>query len=233
MEKLHDKSFPGEPESYRQARDALLAAEMDLRRQMESVAALRRKLPAGGKLKEDYVFEEGARDLSDLETVTQTRFSGLFAPGKNSLIVYSFMYAPDAEYPCPMCTAMLDSLNGSAPHVQDRVNLAVAAKAPIQQIRSWAAKRGWNNLRLLSSGRNTYNADYFAETAAGAQLPAINVFRKTDDGILHFYNAEMLYAPSEPGQNPRHVDLIWPLWNLFDLTPDGRGTDWFPRFSYG
>lgn len=83
-----------------------------------------------------------------------------------------------------------------------------------------------------TSGDKWNNADYFAETAAGAQLPAINVFRKTNDGILHFYNAEMLYAPSEPGQNPRHVDLIWPLWNLFDLTPDGRGTDWFPRFSY-
>lgn len=84
----------------------------------------------------------------------------------------------------------------------------------------------------MSSGNNTYNADYFAETADGAQMPAINVFRKTDHGIFHFYSAELLYAPTEAGQNPRHADLIWPLWNLFDLTPDGRGVDWFPKYSY-
>lgn len=232
MGRFHDKSFPGESEAYREARDALLAAEMDLRRQMESVAALRRKLPLGGKLKEDYIFEEGARDLSDLETIKRTRFSELFAPGKDSLILYSFMYALDADTPCPMCTSILDGLNGNAPHVQDRVNLAVVAKAPIRKIRSWAKGRNWHNLRLLSSGNNAYNGDYFAEGAEWGQMPALNVFRRRDGGIYHFYNAELLYAPHEEGQHPRHVDLIWPLWNLFDLTPVGRGTDWYPKFSY-
>jgi predicted dithiol-disulfide oxidoreductase (DUF899 family) len=107
----------------------------------------------------------------------------------------------------------------------------VVAKAPIDRIRERARERGWNNLRLLSSSHNTYNRDYFAESNERGQMPAINVFQKTNDQIYHFYNSELLYAPTEPGQDPRHVDLIWPIWNLFDLTPQGRG-DWRPKLSY-
>jgi len=232
MGKYHAKKFPGETEEYRKARDELLAAEVELRKRVEEVAALRRKLPLGGKLKDDYIFEEEAPDLSDQGTVKSTKFSELFAAGKNSLIIYSFMYAPAADKPCPMCTSILDGLNGNAPHVHDRVNFVVVAKAPIQKIRSWALERGWKNLRLLSSGKNTYNTDYFAEDSPARQSPALNVFTKTETGIYHFYNTELLYVPPEKGQNPRHVDPIWPLWNLFDLTPEGRGTDWFPKFSY-
>lgn len=232
MGKFHEKRFPGESKTYRAARNKLLEAEMKLRKQLEEVAALRRQLPRGGKVKEDYLFEEGAPDLSDQSTVRQTRLSELFEAGKNSLIIYSFMFAPESEKPCPMCTSVLDGLNGSALHVGDRVNLAVVAKAPIQKIRDWARGRGWRNLRLLSSGKNTYNRDYFAEGDEWGQMPAINVFHKAKEGICHFYNAELLYAPSAKGQHPRHADLIWPLWNLFDLTPEGRGTDWYPKFSY-
>ncbi len=232
MGKFHDIHFPGETDTYRNARDTLLAAEMDLRKQLEEVASLRRRLPPGGKLKQDYTFEEGAADLTDQETVRQTRFSELFEKGKDSLIVYSFMYGPDAEHACPMCVSLLDSLNGNAHHAQDRINLAVIAKAPTQKIRRCALERGWDKLRLLSSANNTYNLDYFAENVQGEQLPDINVFTKTDGGIYHFYNSELFFAPTEAGQHPRHADLIWPLWNLFDLTPEGRGTDWFPKLSY-
>ncbi len=232
MGKYHNNQFPGESAAYRQARDELLSAEIALRKHVEEVAALRRRLPLGGRVKEDYVFDEGAADLSDQQTVKQIKFSELFEKGKNSLIIYSFMYAPDAENACPMCTSVLDGLNGNAVHARQRVNFAVVAKAPIQKIRSWAWGRGWKNLRLLSSFKNTYNTDYFAENPKGGQLPALNVFQKTDSGIFHFYNTELLYAPAEKGQNPRHVDMIWPLWNLFDLTPEGRGIDWFPKSSY-
>ncbi len=232
MGKFHSKEFPGEGETYRGARDELLEAEMKLRKHLEEVAALRRQLPRGGKVKEDYLFEEGAPDLSDQSIVRQTKLSELFEAGKNSLIIYSFMFAPDSEKPCPMCTSVLDSLNGSGLHVRDRVNFAVVAKAPVHKIRDWARGRGWKNLRLLSSGKNTYNRDYFAEGDQGGQMPAINVFQKSEEGIYHFYNAELFYVPAEKGQHPRHADLIWPLWNLFDLTPDGRGTDWYPRYSY-
>jgi len=227
-----DVQFPNESPEYRAARQALLESEIQLRRQIEEVAARRRDLPLGGRVREDYVFEEGGRDLDDLETKREVRLSGLFAPGKDTLILYSYMFSPAMSQPCTSCTSILDGLNGTAPHVAQRVNLAVVAKSPIERIRAVARERGWRNLRLLSSEWNSYNEDYRAETSKGAQLPALNVFVRRPDGIYHFYNAELLYAPSDPGQNGRHVDLIWPLWNLFDYTPEGRGTDWYPRLAY-
>jgi len=232
MGKFHDKRFPGESDEYRTKRDNLLQAEVELRKQMEEVAKQRRELPLGGKIGENYVFEEGAANLDDEETVNRVRFSDLFENGKHSLFIYSFMYSLNSDFPCTSCNSILDGLNGQVPHIQDRVNLAVVSKAPIQKLRDWARKRGWNNLRLLSSYNNTYNSDYFAESPEGAQWPAANVFRKTNDGIFHFYNTELLYAPTEEGQNARHVDMIWPLWNVFDMTPEGRGTDWYPKFTY-
>ena len=232
MGKFHENKFAGETDAYRQARDRLLEAEMSLRSQIETVAVLRRQLPLGGRLKEDYLFDEGATDLADQRTVKQTKLSQLFEPGKNSLVIYSFMFAPEWENPCPSCTSILDGLNGSAPHIHDRVNFAVAAKAPIERVRAWGRERGWNNLRLLSSSQNTYNRDYFAESDERGQIPAINVFHKEGDQIHHFYNSELAYAPVEAGQDPRHVDLTWPIWNVFDLTPDGRGSNWRPKYSY-
>lgn len=228
----HSVRFPGESAQYRSARDTLLEAELDLRARLENVAALRRRLPLGGPVREDYLFEEGGRNLDDLETRRPVRLSELFGERKDSLILYSFMYGPEMQQPCPMCTSILDGLNGNVPHVLQRVNLGVVAKSPIQRIRAFARERGWGNLRLLSSAQNTYNADYHGETPDCAQIPALNVFVRRDGKIHHFYNTELLYAPSDPGQDPRHVDLIWPLWNLFDLTPEGRGTDWYPRLSY-
>jgi len=230
MGQFHDNRFPGESEAYRNTRDELLAAEMELRKQTETVAAMRRTLPLGGEIKENYAFDEDAAELGAAENIVQTQLGDLFAPGKDSLFLYSFMYAPGADA-CPACSSILDALNGSAPHIGDRINFAVVAKAPISQIRTWAQVRGWNNLRLLSSNGNSYNTDYGAERDGG-QLPAINIFRKTGDGIFHNYNAELLYAPSEEGQHPRHADTIWPLWSVFDLTPGGRGADWFPKLAY-
>ena len=139
------------------------------------------------------------------------------------------MYGPDAEHPCPMCTCFLDGLDRYALHLTQRVNLAVVAKSPIERIHAWAAERGWTRLRLLSSSGNTYNADYLAEDPEGGQMPACNVFTRADDGICHFSAAEVLYAPIKG--HPRHVDLLWPIWSFFDLTPEGRG-NWMPKLSY-
>jgi len=230
---LHSVQFPGESEQYRAARDELLLAERELRRQLEAVAALRRALPSGGPLKEDYVFDEGASDPGDVDAVRQVRFSELFREGKESLILYSFMYGPKMKEACPSCTSILDGLDGTAPHVAQRVNFAVVAKSPIQRIRSFARERGWRNLRLLPSAGNSYNADYQGENAGGDQMPALNVFTRRAGRIHHTYCTELMFAPSDPGQDPRHVDLIWPLWNLFDYTPEGRGTNWNPRLRYG
>lgn len=214
--------FPGESTEYRAARDRLLDAERELRRQQEQVATMRRDLPLGGLLKQDYVLDEGS----------PVRFSELFAPGKDTLVIYSFMFGPRMKAACPMCTSILDALDGETPHVRDRVNFAVVAKSPIDRIRAFARERGWRNLRLLSSAANTYNTDYRAENSDGDQLPALNVFVRRNGRIHHFYGTELLYERPDPGQDGRHVDPIWPLWNLFDLTPEGRGTNWYPRLTY-
>ncbi len=229
---LHAMRFPGESTEYRAARDRLLREEAALRRHIEEVAALRRGLPLGGPVAEDYVFEEGSADLDDVSNVRKVRLSDLFERGKNTLVAYSFMYGPTMERPCPMCAAMLDSLNGTAPHARERVNLVVVAKSPFERIRAHALARGWRKLRLLSSAGNTYNRDYHADAADGSQNPILNVFVKRDGTVHHSYATELFFVKTEPGQNPRHVDSIWPLWNLFDLTPEGRGGDWYPRLSY-
>ena len=214
-------TFPNETKQYRSARKKLLAAELALRRQVEKVAALRRKLPAGGEVPQDYVFtsQQGPEKLSEL-----------FERG-NTLVAYSFMYGPQMKNACPMCTAFLDGLDGNAQHVAQRTNLVVIAKSPIERIVEYARGRGWRNLRLLSSAGTSYNRDYHGENEKGQQ-PIMNVFVKRDSMIRHFYGSELLYAPEDKGQNARHNDLMWPLWNVLDLTPEGRGSDWYPKLSY-
>jgi len=224
--------FPNETAAYRDAREALLTAELDLRRRIEDVAALRRAMPAGGAVPEDYEFDEIVVDPSGSERVQPVRLSGLFAAGQSTLVIYSYMFGPEMATPCPMCTSILDGLDGEAPHVRDRVSFAVVAKSPIERVRQVARDRGWRNLRLVSSSRNSYNHDYHGETADGDQMPMLNVFVKRDAGVFHSYGTELLYTPSEQGQDFRHVDMIWPLWNLFDFTPEGRGTSWYPKLSY-
>jgi len=222
---LHNKRFPGESNEYREARNELLKAELELRDNIEKVAKLRRGLPKGGKVHKDYAFEE----LVNGET-KEIRLSELFKPGKNNLIIYSFMYGPKMENACPACTSIIDGFNGFVHHLEQRVNFAVVAKSPIQRIVDFAVSRNWNGLHLLSSEKNSFNSDYFAETDEGSQMPMCDVFTKKQDGVYHFWGSELLFAPSEG--HPRHMDLMWPIWNFLDLTPEGRGTDWHTKLSY-
>jgi predicted dithiol-disulfide oxidoreductase (DUF899 family) len=239
-------AFPGESAEYRAARDLLLEREIELRRAMEAVAAARRELPPGGVVPEDYVFQGAGEDGPP----TEVRLSQLFAPGKDSLVIYSFMFPRDpgderpgpkagqtallplAQGPCPSCTALLDQLEGAAGHATQLINLAVVAKAPIERVLAFANERGWQRLRLLSSAANSYNRDYLAETPEGSQRPMLNVFHREGELIRHFWGSELFYAPTDPGQDPRHVGTIEPVWNLFDLTPEGRPTDWDEQLSY-
>jgi predicted dithiol-disulfide oxidoreductase (DUF899 family) len=223
-------SFPGESPEYRTARDRLLQQEVELRSATEAVAAARRALPPGGIVPHDYVFQQVGKS----GTSRDVKLSELFARDKDTLAVYSFMFprSLDDDRPCPSCTSMLDALDGAAQHISQRVNLVVVAKAELSHILAHAQARGWRYLRLLSSAGNTYNHDYFGETAEGAQMPMLNVFRRDGQVIRHFWGSELLYEPTEPGQDQRHTDSIDPQWNLFDFTPDGRGTDWYPELSY-
>lgn len=215
--------FPNESGAYRKARNALLEEEIALRRQIEALAARRRKLPPGGEMPQDYVFE------GEQGTV---RLSELFTRG-STLIAYSFMYGPKMEKACPSCTSIVDALDGTAPHVVQRANLVVIARSPLQRFLEHARTRGWRHAKLLSSAGNSYNRDYHAETADGSQMPMLNVFRKDGGKVRHFWGSELLDAKTEdPSQDPRHVDAIWPLWNVLDVTPEGRGTDWNPKLAY-
>jgi predicted dithiol-disulfide oxidoreductase (DUF899 family) len=219
--------FPGESDEYRRARDELLEAEIALRRQTEVVAAQRRELPLGGEVPADYVFDGVDGPV---------RLSELFEGGKDTLFLYSFMFIPSGGEPlgsgCPSCTSIIDAIDGEAPHVMQRINFAVSAKAPIEQFRAYAQSRGWRHARLLSSGGNTYNRDYGAEADDSSQLPIATVFVRRDGRIHHFWSSELFDAPRDPGQHPRHVDFIWPLWAIFDVVPEGRGTDWEPKLRY-
>jgi predicted dithiol-disulfide oxidoreductase (DUF899 family) len=238
-------TFPGESAEYRAARDRLLEREVELRRAMEAVAAARRELPQGGVVPEDYVFEAAGTDGPP-----EVRLSELFAPGRNSLVIYNFMFPRDPgdkrpgpksgqtslleleQGPCPSCVALLDQLDGADEHASQHLTLAVVAKAPLERVLTLAEERGWRRLRLLSSAGNTYNRDYHGETAEGAQRPMLNVFHRDGGVIRHFWGSELFYAPTDPGQDPRHVGTLEPVWNLLDLTPEGRPTSWDEQLRY-
>ena len=220
--------FPGETAEYRQARAELLQSEVELRRQIEQVAAQRRALPLGGEPPEDYVFQETGADGKD----RPVRLSELFAPSQDTLVVYSYMFGPQMKEPCPLCTSILDGLDAEAPHIAQTVSLAVIARSPLARVRDFARQRGWRHLRLLSSADNSYNRDYHGESPQGDQWPMLNVFVQRDGRVRHSYATELFSAGAERGQDPRHVDLIWPLWNVLDLTPGGRPQGWYPKLAY-
>jgi predicted dithiol-disulfide oxidoreductase (DUF899 family) len=240
-------AFPGESAAYRAARDRLLAKEIELRRAMEAVSVLRRELPPGGLIPEDYVFDGVGPD----GIPAKLKLSELFAPGKDSLVVYNFMfprYPKDdrpgpaegatarlklEEGPCPSCVAFLDALDGAAKHMEGAgFNFVVIAKAPLDRLTTFAKERGWRNLRLLSAAGNSFKRDYLAETPEGFQMPMVTVFHRDGSEIRHFWSSEMLYAPADPGQDPRHAGTIEPSWNIFDLTHEGRPSDWQEQLEY-
>jgi len=215
-------TFPNESADYRRARTALLAEEIELRRHIERVAGLRRALPPGGAVTGDYRFE-GERGPVD--------FAGLFGD-KETLVVYSYMFGPQRERPCPMCTSMLSAWEGEAADVQQRVAMAVVARSPLERIVAFTKARGWRDLKLYSDLNGNYSRDYFAISDEGGDEPALNVFTRRDGAIRHFWGSEMGFATSDPGQDPRGAPDPMPLWTILDLTPEGRGTDWYPKLEY-
>ena len=215
--------FPGESAAYRTARNHLLDAEIALRRQTEAVAADRPALPPGGAVPQDYLFHEGADGRP-------VHLSELFGE-KSVLLLYSYMYGPAMARPCPSCSSMLDGLDGQVEALSQKVAVAVVAESPIGRILDFARERGWRRMRLVSAAGTTYQRDYRGEDAEGRQQPMLNVFEKADDAIRHVWASELLYAPLEPGQDPRHIDMVWPLWNFLDLSPQGRG-DFRPSLTY-
>jgi predicted dithiol-disulfide oxidoreductase (DUF899 family) len=214
--------IPNESDEYRAARTALLAEEIELRRHIERVAAQRRSLPPGGEVLGDYRFqgEDGPTDLQ-----------GLFGD-KQTLAVYSFMFGPQRERACPMCTALLGPLDGNARDLGQRVALAVVARSPIERLTAFKRERGWRNLRLYTDLTGEYSRDYFGMSPDGSDVPALNVFSRRDGTVRHFWSGEMTDDAADPGQDPRDAPELYPLWTWLDMTPEGRGEDWYPKLDY-
>jgi predicted dithiol-disulfide oxidoreductase (DUF899 family) len=199
---------------------------MALRAQVEQVAALRRTLPLGGELSQDYAFTEWVDGQE--RTIA---FSELFGPKHDTLVLYNFMYSPDMAKPCSMCTSILDSLDGSAAHVAQRVSLVIVGASPIARLREFAQSRSWRNLRLVSSHGTRWQHDYLAENDESYPWPMANTFVRRQGQIHHWWGSELFYSPDD-NMDTRHVDALWPLWNVLDLTPDGRGATWYPALDY-
>jgi predicted dithiol-disulfide oxidoreductase (DUF899 family) len=212
--------FPNESPAYRQARNALLAEEIELRRHIERVAALRRAIPLGGEILEDYAFE-GSNGA--------VRISHLFGD-RDTLVIYSMMFGPQRERACPMCTAMLTSWEGTARNLRERVALAVTARSPVKRLLEFRKERGWQNLQIYSDTKGDYTRAYVS--ADDGDVPGLTVFTRGDGTIRHFWSGEMSGEMADPGEDPRGAPDLDPLWTILDLTPRGRGATWYPSLEY-
>ena len=218
--------FPNESAEYRRAREALLAEEIELRRHIERVAEQRRALPPGGEVKKNYAFEGEKGPVS---------FADLFGD-KDTLVVYNYMFGPQRERPCPMCTSLLSAWDGEVPDIQQRVALAVVARSPIERLKAFKRERGWHFLPLFSDISGEFSRDYHALTKDGGDDAAFNVFTQQREAkgatIRHFWGGEMNGASADSGQDPRGAPDLMPIWTILDVTPQGRGTDWYPKLNY-
>ena len=220
MAKKNGVRFPNESGEYRRARDALLAGEIELRRHIERIAEQRRALPPGGVVPKDYCFEGESGPVV---------FSNLFGD-KLTLAIYSFMYGPKREQPCPMCSSLMSAWDGEALDVEQRIALVMIARSPIERLVALKKQRGWHHLKLYSDISGDYTRDYVS--ADDADVPAFNVFTRRDGSIRHFWSGEMGSETADRGQDPRGAPDLMPLWTILDTTPEGRGSDWYPKLNY-
>ena len=212
--------WPGESPAYRAARNALLIEEIELRRHLERVAARRRALPPGGVVPKDFNFSA---------VTGQIRLSQLFGE-RDTLMIYSMMYGPQRAAPCPSCTSYLSAWNGVAVNLRERVALAVMARSPIERLMEYRAQRGFSHLPFYADTSGEYTRTYVS--GSDADIPGFSVFVRRDGALRHFYSGEMSGEMSDPGQDPRGAPDLDPLWTMLDLTPGGRGVDWYPKLQY-
>ncbi|MEH2509828.1 putative dithiol-disulfide oxidoreductase (DUF899 family) [Nitrobacteraceae bacterium AZCC 1564] len=212
--------YPNESEAYRRARTALLAEEIELRRHIERVAEMRRALPPGGEVREDYRFDGESGPVS---------FEQLF-DDKQTLAIYSYMFGPQRKEPCPMCTSVMGAWENKVPDIEQCIAFVCIARSPIERLVAAKEARGWHKLKVYSDSSGDFTRDYVS--AEDADIPAYNVFTRRDGMIRHFWSSEMGAETADPGQDPRGAPDLDPLWTILDTTPEGRGSNWYPKLNY-
>jgi predicted dithiol-disulfide oxidoreductase (DUF899 family) len=215
--------FPNESAAYARAREALLAEEIEFRRHLTRLTQIRQALPPGPVVSKNYRFKD--------HTGAEVPLLDLFGQ-HSTLITYFWMYGPQRERPCPMCTNWLGGVNGNAADLKQRAALKILGRSSVERQKAFAAERGWRNLDFVQTIGDEYANDLGVLTATGDEYPALVVYRKDRDNVRVFYAAEMPFEAADPGQDPRTAPDVAPLWNLLDLTPEGRGQHWYPKLEY-
>jgi predicted dithiol-disulfide oxidoreductase (DUF899 family) len=215
--------FPGESDSYRDARRALLAEEIEFRRHMTRLSEKRQALPPGPVIAKDYRFKD--------ENGFEVGLADLFGD-KDTLVTYFWMYGPRRDRPCPMCTNWLGSVNGNAADIKQRVALKILGRSSVERQFLFAQERGWQHLDFIQTIGDDYAKDLGLINADGSENPALVVFHKDGDAVRLFWASEMTMDMADPGQDPREAPDIAALWSILDLTPGGRPADWYPKLAY-
>lgn len=215
--------FPGESTAYSEAREALLASEIDARRVLTRLAQQRKELPPGPLIRSDWRFRDALGNVLSLRE--------LFGDSR-TLITYFWMYGPERNDPCPMCSDTLAGFNSVARHVEQRAALRILGRSPVSQQLEFARSRGWDDLVFLETIGDDYAASLGLLLNGGGEAPAFTVYQRDDEDVRLFYNSEMPLEAADPGQDPRGATDLSPLWNVLDHTPEGRGTEWYPKLRY-
>ncbi len=214
--------FPNESAEYRNARERLLAEEIELRRHIQRVAAQRRALPPGGEAKDYRFLDKAGNELS---------FAELFGD-HDTLVTYFWMYGPERERPCPMCTSFVGSLDVPAPDIEQRVALAIIGRSPVARQLAFARERGWTHLTFYQTIGDDFPRDYRG-LVDGEEGAIVAVWQREGDTVRLFWAAEGGSETADPGFDPHLAPDPTPLWNILDWTPEGRGKDWYPKLEYG
>lgn len=217
------KPYPNDSDEYRKARTALLEKEIELRRQIQSVAAQRRALPLGGEARDYRLLDEAGKEIG---------LADLFG-AHDTLFTYFWMYGPQRERPCPMCTSLLGSLDVPARDLQQRIAVAVLGRSPVSRQLAFARERGWRNLKFYQTIGDDFAVDYRGLAPDGSEWPAIDVWVRRGDTVHHFWAPEAGQDTADPGQDAGLAPEIAPIWNILDMTPGGRGSSWYPKLEYG
>lgn len=215
--------FPGASAEYETARKALLAEEIEFRRHMTRLVAQRQSLPPGPVITKDYRFkDEQGFDASLID---------LFGD-KDTLVTYFWMYGPQRQRPCPMCTNWLGSVEGNAADIKQRVALKILGRSPVERQYAFAQERGWRDLNFVQTVGDDYAKDLRILMDDGSEYPALVVFQRDGDQVRLFWASEITQEMADPGQDPRDAPDIAALWSILDLTPEGRPADWYPKLKY-